>query len=255
MKTLTVFIVYHKNIYKDNTKTFHIEHVKKSLSWVAVNESIEKDYPSYIPEGCLIKEWELPVHSPVYQMLHFYQNSVFLHIYWNKLHEHLKYIGFAQYDMSIDAEELLKAETSMVLDTADTIYIAFPYNSSILSEGPYPPGFWDEYFVHPYNKHYSMNHSLDNLKTLPLFLLHTFIIPSWFFSHMMPFIEKIIPTILRGLRWNTRHLAGTLERVFALCLSSAIIEGKIRRVIQLNGIKTDIPGQREEDILRGIAKD
>jgi len=71
----------------------------------------------------------------------------------------------------------------------------------------------------------------------------------------MPFIEKIIPIILRKINWDTRHLAGTLERVFALCLSCGILEGKLKTLIQMHGIKTDIPGQREEDVLRGIKKE
>jgi len=251
MKPLSVYIVFHKRIIPDNTITFHTDHVKRSLIWVAVNESISKDYKN-IPEECLIKEWEMHVHSPTYQMLNFYQNSSFLHIFWNKLHEKTKYIGFAQYDMSIDANELLKCEQSMENDSADTIYVAFTYGAKILLNAPYSAEFWEETFLAPYNNYYGVSHTMDRIQSIPLFLLHTFIIPSWFFSHMMPFIEKVIPVVLRKLNWNTRHLAGTLERIFALCISSAIIEGKIRRIVQLHGIKTDIPGQRDSDEFRGI---
>ena len=222
-----------------------------SLKWVAVNESIDKEYPDFIPKDCMIKEWEMPIHSPLYQMLNFYQNSTFLHIYWNKLHEQSKYIGFAQYDMSIDAEELLKSEISMTTDTGNTLFIAFPYNAEqTLSH--FSDGFWIDCFLNPYNKFYGQGHTLEAIKKIPLFLLHTFIIPSWFFAHMMPFIENSIPKILRSLDWNTRHLAGTLERIFGLCLSCGIIEGKFSNIIQLKGIKTDIGDQRDSDAFRGI---
>jgi hypothetical protein len=250
MKTLSMYIVFHKKIFKDNTKTFHEDHMKSSLRWVAVNESIEKEYPDYIPNECIIKEWEMPIYSPLYQMLQFYQNSTFLHIYWNKLHEQTKYTGFAQYDMSIDAEEILKYELSMTSDTADTLFVAFPYNEKALSQ--YPDEYWMDCFINPYNSFYHQCHTLESVKKVPVFLLHTFIMPSWFFAHMMPFIEKSIPKILRSLSWNTRHLAGTLERIFALCLSCAVLEGKFRKIVQLNGIKTDIDGQRDADAFRGI---
>jgi hypothetical protein len=253
MKNLTLYIFFHKNTFEENTKTFHIEHLKQSIRLFAVNEKIEKEYAPYIPKECIIKEWELPIYNPLYQMTNFYQNSGFLHIFWNKLHETSKYVGFAQYDMSIDASELLKIELSTMTDAADTVYVAFPYDSKILSEGPYPPRFWEECFLGPYNAFYGMRHTFESIKHIPLPLLHTFIIPSWLFSHIMPFVEKIIPTILRGLEWDTRHLAGTLERIFALTISCAFAEGKIKKFVHLNGVRTDIPGQRDSDSFRGLA--
>ena len=254
MKTLSFYIIFHKKIYEDNTKSFHPEHMKHSLKWVAVNEKIEKEYTDYIPPECLIKEWEMTIYNPLYQMTNFYQNSVFLHIYWNKLYENSKYIGFAQYDMSIDAPELLDIETNSLKDSDSIICAAFIYHTAALFNA-FLEEDWIHMFLIPYNTFYGKSHSMDLLKTMPVFLLHTFIIPSWFFKDMMPFIEKIIPILLRKLNWDTRNLAGTLERVFALCLSCGIIEGKFTTLIQMHGIKTDIPGQREADTLRGIKKE
>jgi hypothetical protein len=227
--------------------------MKHSLKWVAVNEKVEKEYTAYIPAECLIKEWEMTVYNPLYQMNNFYQNSVFLHIYWNKLYENSKYIGFAQYDMSIDAGELLTIETTSLKDLDSVICATFIYDSSRIFD-IFPEEHWVDIFLRPYNSFYNTEHQMDLIKSLPVFLLHTFIIPSWFFKNMMPFIEKIIPIVLRKMNWDTRHLAGTLERVFALCLSCGILEGKFTTLLQMHGIKTDIPGQREEDTLRGIKK-
>jgi hypothetical protein len=86
---------------------------------------------------------------------------------------------------------------------------------------------------------------------MPLFLLHTFIVPSWFFAHIMEFVEWNLPQILRGLKWDTRHLAGTLERVFALCISCGILEGKLQNVLGLNNIK-NMDNQRLPDSFRGL---
>jgi hypothetical protein len=69
---------------------------------------------------------------------------------------------------------------------------------------------------------------------------------------MMPFVEHLLPRILETLQWDTRHLAGTLERVFALCISCAITEGKFRHILKLEGIE-HVDNQHSEDILRGIA--
>lgn len=252
MKTLSVYIVYHNKIYDNNTNTFHREHMKQSLIWYAVNEKIVKTPYQSIPEESHIREWELPIYNPLYQMSNFYQNSAFLHIFWNNLHTKTKYIGFAQYDMSLDANELLAMELLMKDDNTNTAYIAFPYSPVILYNDIYTPQFWEETFLKPYNTFYNTNHTPSNIIAMPLPLLHTFIIPSWFFAHMMPFVEKVIPTVLRNLQWDTRHLAGTLERIFALCISFGIQEQKINNVVKLNGIITDIQGQRENDSFRGI---
>ena len=66
----------------------------------------------------------------------------------------------------------------------------------------------------------------------------------------MPFVEKLTPEILRVLGWETRHLAGTLERIFALCISCGILEGNLN-LIHLNGFQ-HVEHQHSEDKLRGI---
>lgn len=250
MKTLTFYIVFHKEVHKDNTITFSEESVKQNLKWVAVNEKIPKNYPDWIPKDCLIKEWEMKIHSPLYQMLNFYQNSTFLHLFWNKEYEKSKYIGFGQYDMGFDATEFEKIQ-SILKNSEDVVYGSFIYSlSSILPAYPYEV--LQFIFLTPYNNYYGTTHTFDKIKEMPLFLLHTFIIPSWFFNHMMPFVEQLIPHILRGLQWDTRHLAGTLERIFALCISCGIVEGKLRNVLPLLGV-TEKHDQRSEDSFRGIS--
>jgi hypothetical protein len=68
---------------------------------------------------------------------------------------------------------------------------------------------------------------------------------------MMPFVENLMPRILKTLQWETRHLAGTLERIFALCISCGIIEGKFREILQLHGFQ-HVDQQHSEDSLRNI---
>lgn len=250
MKHLSFYIIFHKDIYQENTSSFSEETTKKFLKWVAVNEKIPKQYPLWIPTECLIKEWEMTIHSPLYQMLNFYQNSTFLHLFWNKEHEKSKYIGFGQYDMSFDSAEFEKMD-NVLKTTEDTVYGAFIYAfTAILPSYPYE--LLQYMFLTPYNEFYGTAHTFDKLKEMPLFLLHTFIIPSWFFKHMMPFIEKNIPHILRIFQWDTRHLAGTLERIFALCIACGMLEGKLRNILPLPGVK-EKHEHRTEDSFRGIS--
>jgi hypothetical protein len=249
MKNLSFYIVFHDKLYKENTNSFTPESLKRFVKWVAVNEKIPKTIPDWIPEECILKEWEMKIHSPLYQMLNFYQNSAFLHLFWNKEYKNSKYIGFGQYDMSIDAkgfEELDKVLTK----TDDTICGSFIFHFSYLFD-PFDREFWKNNFLNPYNTHFNTEHTLEKLETMPLFLLHTFIMPSWFFSHIMDFVELNLPQILRGLKWETRHLAGTLERVFALCISCGVLEGKLKNVLGLTNIK-NVDNQRLQDSFRGL---
>ena len=250
MKTLSFYVIFHKELYENNTSSFTEESKKQYIKWVAVNEKITKSYPNWIPKECLIKEWEMKNHSPLYQMLNFYQNSTFLHLFWNKDYEKSKYIGFGQYDMSIDSSEFEQIQ-SVLTNSENTVYGSFIYPFGVLFD-PFSRSFWQDNFITPYNLYFGTQHTFQKLEPVPLFLLHTFIMPSWFFKHIMPFIEENIPQIMRGLAWDTRHLAGTLERVFALCICCGIVERKLQNILALKGIK-NIEHQRTSDSFRGIS--
>jgi len=249
MKPLNFFIIYHEKVFKENTSGFSDKELGEFFTWVAVNEKVPKEFPTWIPN--LLKEYEMKIHNPLYQMTNFYQNSVFFHLYWNKELIQSKYIGFGQYDMSIDADELRKIYDIIKDDTADKIIPVFPYPFDALCHKDNIPE-WEELFVKPYNSYYGTNHTLSDVEKLPLFLLHTFIMPTWFFLHMMPFVESVVPRFLKAMNWETRHLAGHFERIFALCISFGIIEGKFRALIPLKGF-AHIDSQHSADALRGIS--
>ncbi len=135
---------------------------------------------------------------------------------------------------------------------ADKFVGVFPYSFEHLFDRFDPP-MWNTFFLEPYNEFHGTQHTLENLRHVPLFLLHTFILPKWFFLHMMEFVEHLLPTTLKMLNWETQHLAGTLERILALCISCGLIEGKFRHLCVLEGVNHE-ETQHEEDTLRGIVK-
>jgi hypothetical protein len=153
--------------------------------------------------------------------------------------------------MSINADEFRKVYNIIKDDNADKIIGVFAYQFEALYSNVITKQGWEECFLKPYNKFYGTNHTFEILEKAPLFLLHTFIIPTWYFLHLMPFIEYSLPIILKTLNWETRHIAGTLERIFALAISSAIIEGKFRNLIQLHGV-SHVEIQHSPDSFRGM---
>lgn len=249
MSPLTFYIVYHKILHEENTQNFSEELKTSTLMWVAVNEEIEKEYPSWI-QNRLLKEWEMPQHSPLYQMLHWQQNSFFHHLYNNRNLITTKYIGFGQYDQRLEADQFTQLVNYLENDTADKLIGCYmcPYSVilDILTEQD-----WQRVFLDNYNKFYHLSLKLEEFKDKPMLLLHTFIIPTWFFNHMMPFIEYITPIIVKHLKWNIRHFAGTMERVYALCLAAGIIEGKFRSVHGFTGV-IQCDNQRTPDPIRGL---
>jgi hypothetical protein len=249
MPALTFYIIYHKIVYEENTKDFSDTLKNSTLFWVAVNEQIEKEYPPWIHQR-LLKEWEMPHYSPLYQMSNWYQNSFFHHLYKNHQSIPTKYVGFAQYDQSLNATKFENLIQQLQHDKADKVIGCFPYEFQTILD-IFNEEEWKQMFIVPYNAFYKLSHSLVELKDKPMFLFHTFIIPTWYFNHMMPFIEHVTPLILRHLKWNTRHLAGTLERVYALCLAAGILEGKFKSVFMFDGVQ-NCSTQRTPDALRGL---
>jgi hypothetical protein len=250
MNFVKVYIVFHKQVFPNNTRDFTKEEIKNYFTWMGVNEKIPKELPDEFKEYNILYEYELKKHNPLYQMLNFYQNSVFFHLYHNPDIVKSRYIGFSQYDMSINAEQFRNCLKEMYATPFDKAVGFYLYPSLLLFD-PFPEQFWNIVFFEPYQEHYKIKVQYKDIQSLPLCLLHTFIIPSWFFFHMMPFIEKILPKVLKLLNWETRHLAGTLERLFALCINCAVFEGKITQLMPSHAMKHE-ETQHMEDALRGI---
>jgi hypothetical protein len=248
-KTLELFIVFHKILFEKNTEEFTDEERKQWFRWYAVNEAIEKKIPDWIPDGCLVEEYKLREYNPLLQMTNSYQNSTFFHLFRNQEMLKGKYIGFAQYDMEIKAEGLRNAMRLMEErnDMCFMMYVfSFPYLFT-----QFAPSDFEEFVVKPYNEFYGTKHKIEETALVPLPLLHTFIIPKWFFLHMMRFIEKNNTNVLRMLKFDTRHYAGTMERIFAICIGFAILEAKFSDVMHVSGFLNN-ESQRTQDAVRGV---
>jgi hypothetical protein len=250
MDLLKIYIVFHKELFVKNTKDFSKQEIQEYFRWVAVNEKIPKQIPDWISEDIVLYEYKMKNHCPLYQMLNFYQNSVFFHLYKNPHLVTSRYIGFGQYDMSIQGDAFRDCINSLQSTQKDKIVGFFIYEYAALNN-LLQEEHWERVFFAPYREYYGTKVFLKDIYHLPLCLLHTFILPSWFFFHMMPFVEKILPKLLKELNWNTLHLAGTLERVFALCINCAIFEGKINILLQSRAMNHE-EAQHMEDELRGI---
>jgi hypothetical protein len=242
------FIVFHKSLYKDNYNSFSEIEKQRLLRFVAVNEAIPKNIPDWLPNNSLIEEYHLPIYHPLYQLNKYYQNSFLFALVDNLNVIKTKYIGFGQYDQYLPAKLFLEIEQRILVSETPTIYGAYPHSFETIYN------LWDtkewNTIIDIYNKLEKTNIQYDDLKKLPLFLCHTFVLPSQIFIEIMIFVKKIESIVLQMLKYDVRHMAGTLERVIAIIISCKIIQYKLC-VCQINGIEHKIE-QREPDNYRDI---
>ena len=71
---------------------------------------------------------------------------------------------------------------------------------------------------------------------------------------MMHFTKKVLPNILTFLtETGTRHIAGTLERLFALFLNLEIVTGNMADFEWFDGLIHDDVNLRLRDEFRGVS--
>jgi len=221
-KKMTFYIVFHRDVLPENTQEYTPEEIRERFLWVAVNDSIPKIIPRDLP---FIEERSFRRYTPELQQKKYYQNSVFFHLYWNAYSLTSEYMGFGQYDMEIQKEGFEK--TLELLDKPNVV-VSFLPHPFIGCPHVYSPELWYQMFLRPYNAFRNKRHTFSDLAKYPLCLWHTFIIPRWLFVEMMEFVDWN----MRNLQMRTndtinRHLAGTLERVFAFYISCVMHEGRV----------------------------
>ena len=247
---MEVFIIFHKSLFVENYLSFSQSETLRLLRWVAVNEAFSKQIPSSFPISCILHEHLLTFYDPLLQLSNYYQNSFFFHLAMNPSIATKEYVGFAQYDMNLPAELFRSIEAKILEHGAPTIYGMYPYPFEALYSNPLSHEDWRE-LLRLYNSHSNTNHDFESLKLLPLFLCHTFILPTSVFLECMEFVRKTVPFCLRKLGWNTRHLAGTFERVIAITISCKILEKKIQDMVHVKGVD-HLASQHDADPLRGL---
>jgi hypothetical protein len=246
-KDLTFYIVFHSVLYSENTEDFSLQEILDKFVWVGVNSRIRKTTPLKMINYPFMYEYKMRLYNPMFQDNHYYQNSVFFHLYKNREYLQSKFIGFAQYDMKFERQSIPKKLMDdyvygYITHTPDVIWNYFDLE------------FWQTCFLDEYNKFYGKAHMMENICKQPLFFFHTFIIPTSFFLHIMPFVEHETAVILKKLDNNTQHIAGTLERVFALCIACGLTEGRLKGAVIQGGIIHKQKEQRTADSFREIVK-
>lgn len=244
-----IAIVGHKKFYAKAVEGVSDDDLKKYVKFVCVNEKLPKDIPKEFPKECIINEYDFPDYEPYYQENNFYQNSVFFNL-MNVIDTlSLEQIGFAQYDM-IFTTEIFDQIKEKCADSKSAIGF-YPYPIEPLFE-ILKPGAW-QFFIQQYSNFFDVSiDDIEKLETMQLALFHTFVIPVENYKRMMCFSKHVLKNVLAFLGNDTRHIAGTLERLFALFLNLEIITGKMQEFQWIKDLKHDDVNLRLADPFRGL---
>ena len=242
-------IVGHQKFYAKTVEGISEDDLKKYVKFVCVNEDLPKDIPAEYPKECIINEWDIPEYESFYQKNNFYQNSVFFNL-MNVIDTlGLDQIGFAQYDM-VFTPEIFDQIKEKCQDPKAAVGF-YPYPVEPLFE-ILQPGVW-QFIIQKYSNFFDISvDDVDKLDTMKLALFHTFVIPVENYKRMMCFSKDILKNVTAFLGNNTRHMAGTLERVFALFLNLEILTGNMKEFEWIDGLVHDDVKLRLADAFRGL---
>jgi hypothetical protein len=243
-------IIGHEKFYAETVGGISDEDLKKYVRFVCVNEKLTKHIPDSFPKECVVNEWEFPDYEKFYQENKYYQNSVFFNL-MNVIETlGLDQIGFFQYDMIMSPDIFDTIKTTCKADEGAAIAF-YPYPIEQLFE-IINPNQW-QFFIQQYSNFFQTPVDTEKLEPLKLALFHTFVIPKKNYCRMMHFTKKVLPTVLTFLSSSgTRHIAGTLERLFALFLNMEIVTENMPDFTWIDGLIHDDKNLRMRDDFRNL---
>lgn len=239
---MKVFVVAHRAAALDGVQGFSPDELGRWVRWYVTNEPLgDKDVR--VPPELRIDEWTLPWHDPLQQLCNFYNNSALWHVYKNPaLHD--DFVGFAQYDMVLPRDPVAEFAA---YDAPLKVGYMQPTPAAEFWHTAVPRREWERLAARMTCA--PLDAILAPGVLLPLY--HSFLLPLEPFLEMMRFVERALPDVLRALRHDTRHLAGTLERVVALWIAAAVRGGRLGPALHLHGVAHD-HSRRLPDPLRGL---
>ncbi|AGE59409.1 hypothetical protein ATCVOR07043_402L [Acanthocystis turfacea Chlorella virus OR0704.3] len=243
-------IIGHQKFYAETVKGIPEDDLKKHVKFVCVNENLPKDIPEEFPKECVTNEWEIPDYEPFYQKEKYYQNSVFFNT-MNVIETlGVDQIGFAQYDMIFTPAIFQEIKETCEADKTASIGF-YPYPIEHMFEIIHPSA-W-QFIVQQYANFFQVPvEDMERLEGMPLALFHTFVIPKANYCRMMHFAKKVLPNLVTFLKNDNRHMAGTLERLFALFLNLEIVTDNMKDFKWISGLIHDDVNLRLRDNFRGV---
>lgn len=247
-----MYVIFHKFLLEKCYEGLHEEH-KKKITFVAVNEAVEKHVPSSLTPY-VFHETQFPLYDPSMQQDKFCESSVWFHLFLNpELSVNLfDFVGCFHYDMKLSNEFFEYIQTVLTVDHPGDIDIVFYFQleyglehfGSVVYKGgkenmeTFTHSHWYSVVV-AYNKVFHTNHEYRDLvhDVFPGF--HSFILHKSLFMKIAKFASHCLPWIKEQLKNNMQHMPYTLETLWGLLLILQKRENPRLKFVKLRGITHD----------------
>jgi len=271
VKNWNIYITFFQKIFDDHY-SIDPSFRASNFTFAKVNDDYEVDISGNQLEYDIFYENQFSSFDPVWQQKGYHENSVLYHIYQDKLHEHLDYIGFLEYDHVLQPGFTTAIQHRIDQAEEDIIFSfgAFTFQQ-LWDQGimlnPWRTGQqegrvdsrWNclNVILKDYNDFYGTRFTLDDLRQKNCFpLCHAVLMPSRIYDKIMQFHSFIMESgrIEKYHSFNWRSNAGIMERYLAveLCLESAPIITDINLEHRSYDIKVVKPEWSEKSFIKHL---
>jgi hypothetical protein len=212
---LKFYVVFHHNL-----EDFYTDDLKDYFEFISVNDSIVKNIKN--PNLNVIKESSIDGYKD-YQSLRFNESSAILNLENTIKNSNIDYLCFLQYDNMVNLEYIDFIKNNI---NKENCVCPWLMNSREILESSLPNMFpFFNNIVQVFNTNYNTNYSINDIGGP---MISTFIIHRDIYFEMIDFYRKseshIVNEYIRN--YGTRHIAGFLERFWAIFLNLRL-RGKI----------------------------
>jgi hypothetical protein len=261
MVELKIYVVFHKNIFRECYADIPDDVFRKYMSCFAVNKEIKKEYDPWF-DSSIVREYELPTYFPVLQQQRFCESSAYIHMFvnWDRLVEPYEFVGCVHYDMTIKAAtlEYMIYTLKTVTNPSNTVF----YFDKVAAKDNLGSSFIvndvEECLSHHgwriildrYNEFFGTEHEYDSVVFDDMILNHTFVIHKSLLARICPFFVSVLPRIQEFLHHRVRHLPYMLESLWGFLLLLNKRENPMTRWIKMDIIHDESLKDRDFGLAR-----
>jgi hypothetical protein len=214
-----LFIVFHKKIFDECYQNIPSEVLQKYFTFIAVNQNIPKEYTKN--KYKVINEWELPIYDKSFQARGYNENSAIYHIYVNNLHKAYKYVGFFQYDMTINDNIIDFLYKTLEGDDKTKYFSLEPHNFTFCAYNTWNEWNTLNYILKDYESFFNV--TFDKTKKYPLY--NTYIISINTYEKVMKWVMQLYNKLYpRCMQYPNRshfgHIGSIYERIMAFAVGN-----------------------------------
>jgi len=227
-------VIFHERLYAEHYNELSLDDMKKHIRFVGVNELYAKTIPESLPREIIVYEKDFPGYNPLLQMNRYYESSVMFHLFRHpELLQGVDFVGFCQYDMNFPKTSMDQIKAIRNYDT--TLVCQSESNPNLIFSNPYTIQDWEKVVAH-FNSSHATNFTLQDLGRFPMVLYHSYGMSKKNFLTMMKWIESVQPLMLSLLKFDKKHLCGTIERFYGVYITFHTVMGTFQNRIVLQGM-------------------